>query len=58
MRKVIGWLVLCLGILVIMPGGAIASDLGIPAPLSIAIGVGVALILSGWFLSHPKRKEI
>lgn len=58
MRKPLGWLLFCLGILVIMPGGAIAGELGVPAPVSSAIGIGIGFIIGGWYLAHPKKKPI
>lgn len=58
MRKPLGWLLFCLGILVIMPGGAISRELGIPAPVSSAIISGIVLMLGGWYLAHPKRKPV
>ena len=56
MRKVIGWLLLPLGILILFLMPVISKEITGDYNRSLAIFIGFLVIGGGWILAHPKIK--
>ncbi len=56
-RKVIGWLLLPLGILILFVMPVISKEITGDYNRSLAILISFLTIGSGWILAHPKKRS-